>query len=223
MSQGKLIIIEGVDGSGKTTQTRLLIRKLKQQGKKVKTIHFPQHGHELFGNLIDAYLDNQFGPAIKLDYRLTSILYALDRFEAKAKINSWLNRGYWVVLDRYAESNFGHQGGKILNPAKLKQVIRWLYQLDYRTLKNPKPDLVLFLDMPIKFVLQLLKQSGKKLDAHEKNKNFLINSRRAYLTAYQLFSYWRRVSCVKQNQLLSPPDIHFVIYQIIQKKFKLPS
>lgn len=221
MTQGKLIIIEGVDGSGKTTQTKLLIKKLKQHRKKVKTIHFPQHGHELFGNLVDVYLNNQFGQAADLDYRLASLLYALDRFEAKSKIETWLRQGDWVVLDRYAESNFGHQGGKITRRCQQEQVIKWLYKLDYQVLKNPKPDLVLFLDMPIKFVLQLLKNSGEKLDSHEKNKQFLINSRHAYLTACNLFNYWRPVVCVQHNQLLLPDKIHSSIYQIISKKFKL--
>ncbi len=221
MQRGKLIIIEGIDGSGKTTQTKLLIKKLKQIKQKVKTIHFPQHGHELFGKLVDEYLNNKFGPAASLDYRLASVLYALDRFEAKEKINNWLNSGYWVVLDRYAESNFGHQAGKITQKSQQKQVIKWLYNLDYRILKNPRPDLVLFLDMPVKFVRRLLKASGKKLDAHEKNRQFLVNSRQAYLIASKLFSYWQTVTCIKGEQPLPITVIHQDIYNIISKKFKL--
>ena len=83
---------------------------------------------------------------------MASILYALDRFEAKNKIKRWLKKGYWVVLDRYTESNFGHQAAKIKNPQRRQQVIRWLHNLDYKILKNPQPNLVLFLNVPVKFV-----------------------------------------------------------------------
>ncbi|HRY63256.1 MAG TPA: dTMP kinase [Patescibacteria group bacterium] len=215
--KGKLIIIEGIDGSGKTTQTRLLIEQLRKKGKKVKSIHFPQHGQEVFGNLVDAYLQGEFGPAPKIDYRLASTLYALDRFEAKSKIERWLKSGHWVVLDRYAESNFGHQGGKIKNIKKQCQVLKWLYNLDYVVLKNPKPDLVLFLNVPVKEVIRLLDKTGKAKDEHEKDVNFLKNSRQAYLLACQNFKYWKNINCVENGQLLSIEKIHQKIWGIIKR------
>lgn len=218
MKKGKLIIIEGIDGSGKTTQTKLLINYLKKSGHAVKTIHFPQHGHEVFGILIDGYLENKFGPAVSIDYRLAAVLYALDRYEAKGKINGWLKKGYFVVLDRYTESNFGHQGGKIKNIKKRQRVINWLYNLDYKILKNPRPDLVLFLDMPVHYVGKLMKKMGKKLDGHESNNSHLNNSRAAYLTALQKFSYWRRIICTVNNRLLTIDRIHSNILKTLNLK-----
>ncbi len=210
--KGKLIIIEGIDGSGKTTQTKLLVERLKKQGRVVKSIHFPQHGHEVFGELVDAYLQGQFGPAPKIDYRLASTLYALDRFEAKSKIERWLKSGHWVVLDRYAESNFGHQGGKIKNIKKQRQVIEWLYNLDYQILKNPKPNLVLFLNVPVNNVINLLAKTDKIKDEHEKDVNFLKNSRQAYLAACQKLKYWKNIGCVESGQLLPIEKIHEKIW-----------
>lgn len=215
--KGKFIVIEGIDGSGKTTQTNLLVQCLKKEGKIVKSIHFPQHGQEVFGNLVDAYLRGEFGPAPRLDYRLASTLYALDRFEAKNKITGWLKKGYWVVLDRYTESNFGHQGGKIKNPKKQLQVIDWLYDLDYRLLKNPKPDIVLFLNVPVKEVAKLLNKTRKIKDEHEKDLNFLKNSRAAYLAASQKFRYWKNIECFKNNELLSIEEIHQKIWALVKK------
>jgi dTMP kinase len=214
---GKFIVIEGIDGSGKTTQTKLLIQRLKKQGKKVKSIHFPQHGQEVFGNLIDAYLNGAFGPAVKLDYRLASTLYALDRFEAKEKITAWLKKGYWVILDRYAESNFGHQGAKIKNRQKRLEVITWLYNLDYQVLKNPRPDKVFFLNVPVKFVVKLLNKTGKIKDQHEKDQAYLQNCREAYLAACQKYPYWCNIDCTDKNQLLTIQNIN----QKILNKLKM--
>jgi len=217
MKKGKLIMIEGIDGSGKSTQTKLLIKKLKQQGKKVKTIHFPQHGQEVFGKLVDAYLNNEFGLAPKVDYRLASILYAGDRFETKKKINYWLTQGFWVILDRYTESNFGHQGGKVNNLKKRIEVINWLYNLDYNIFKNPKPNLVIFLDMPVKFVTKLMHIMGKKQDGHETDQQFLKNSRQAYIQANKKYNYWRSVQCIQYNKLLTINEIHDKIWRIVKK------
>lgn len=215
--KAKLIVIEGIDGAGKTAQTKLLIQRLRQSGKKVKTIHFPQHGNDVFGNLVDLYLNNKFGPAPKLDYRLASTLYALDRFEAKDKINGWLKQGYFVVLDRYAESNFAHQGGKIKNQVQRLKVIKWLHGLDYKVLDNPKPDLVLFLDVPPKFSISLMSKMGKKKDGHEKDRNYLLSTYQTYLLAAKKFNYWHTIKCSQGNSLLTIKEVHDKIWKRINK------
>ncbi len=209
----KFIVIEGIDGAGKTTQTNLLVKRLKKQGKQIKTIHFPRHGHDVFGSLIDLYLNNKFGPAPKLDYRLASTLYALDRFEVSHKINRWLKQGYWVILDRYAESNFAHQGAKIKNKQQRLKVINWLHNLDYTVLNNPKPDLVLFLDAPPKVTLELIKKMGKKKDGHEKDKNYLNHTYQAYLVAAKKFNYWQSIQCVEENKLLTIEQVHAKVWE----------
>lgn len=215
--QSKFIVLEGIDGAGKTSQTDLLIKRLQKQGDTVKTIHFPQHGQEIFGNLVDAYLAGEFGPAPKLDYRLASLLYALDRYQAKDKINHWLTRGCWVILDRYAESNFGHQGAKIKNKAKRLKVIQWLHDLDYEVLKNPKPDLVLFLDVPAKFSLRLMKFSNRQRDGHENDKKYLNHTHQAYLDSARKFKYWQTINCLQQDKLLTIKQVHERIWKRIKK------
>lgn len=215
--KGKFIVIEGIDGSGKTTQTKLLIKFLKKQGHKIKTIHFPQHGQEVFGKLVDAYLNNEFGQATKLDYRLASTLYALDRLEASKKIKKWIKQGNWVILDRYTESNFGHQAGKINNKKQRLKTIKWLHDLDYKVLQNPKPNLVLFLDVPVHFARTLIKKMGKVQDGHENDKKYLKNSRQAYLEAAKYFKYWQTIKCVSANKLLPKNKIHDNICKTIKK------
>ncbi|MFH1890189.1 MAG: dTMP kinase [Candidatus Kuenenbacteria bacterium] len=214
---GKFIVFEGIDGSGKTTQTRLLINILRKKGKKVKTIHFPQHQHKVFGVLVDEYLNNKFGKASRLDYRLASILYACDRFEAKDKINTWLKQGHWIVLDRYVESNFGHQAGKIKNKNKRKEVMDWLFKLDYKIFKNPRPDIVFLLDVPEKIAAQLQTIMKKKKDGHEKDLIYLQNTKRAYLEACSSFKYWQKIKCVENKRLLTPREISDNVWGKLKK------
>jgi len=215
--KGKFIVIEGIDGSGKSTQTKLLIARLKKNKLKVKTMHFPQHGHEVFGNLVDSYLNNHFGHATRLDYRLASVLYAADRFEAKEKINRWLGEGYWVVLDRYTESNFGHQASKVRDKEKRLQIMEWLYNLDYKVFKNPKPDMTIFLQVDEKLVSKLMDKMGKSKDGHEGNVSFLRRSRIAYQEACDKFGYWKKIKCVVRGKLLSIDEIHQKVWDMVSK------
>ncbi len=218
MKKGKLIVIEGIDGSGKSTQIKLLVKRLKRENKKIKTFHFPQHGKDVFGKLVDEYLNNVFGVASQVDYRLASLLYACDRFEAMPKIKKWLSQGYWVILDRYAESNFGHQGAKISSATKRLKVIEWLYNLDYKVFQNLKPSMVIFLDLPVKLAINFMLAARKKFDGHEQDHTFLINSRRAYLQACKKYDYWYSVQCFKSGKPLTIKEIHNNIYMLIKNK-----
>lgn len=215
--KGKLITIEGIDGSGKSTQTKLLISYLKKSGQFVKTIHFPQHDHDFFGVLIDKYLNNDFGMATKVDYRLASVLYAGDRFEAKRKIMRWLENGLTVVLDRYTESNFGHQAGKIQDKKQRGRIMQWLYDLDYKVFKNPRPDRVFFLDVPETVAFELQIKMNKKKDGHESNLEYLKNTRKAYIEACEKFKYWRRIECMGKDGLLTKKEIADKIIKKIKK------
>ena len=101
MAKGKLIVIDGIDGSGKATQVALLKKRLEQAKMKVKTIDFPRYQNNFFGALIGRYLSGVYGDFISMDPRVASVLYAGDRFESSEQIRAWLNAGYTVIADRY--------------------------------------------------------------------------------------------------------------------------
>ncbi len=109
---GKFIVIEGLDGSGKSTQSKLLTQYLRKEGYKVEKIDFPQHGEKSAG-LVDEYLNGKYGSSEEVGPYRASVFYACDRYDASFKIRKWLKEGKIVVSDRYVASNVGHQGGKI--------------------------------------------------------------------------------------------------------------
>ena len=120
VKKGKLIVIDGTDGSGKATQTKLLIKRLEKEGRKVKVIDFPEYNSNFFGKFIGHCLSEQYYNFVKVHPKIASVLYAADRFESKEKIGEWLRAGYVVIADRYASANQIHQGGKIANTKKEK-------------------------------------------------------------------------------------------------------
>ncbi|MCG2690438.1 thymidylate kinase, partial [Candidatus Parcubacteria bacterium] len=121
------IVFEGIDGSGKATQTNLLFDYFKKQGKEVVKIDFPQHGEKSSG-LVDEYLTGKYGKANEVGPYIASIFYACDRYDASFKIRKWLEEGKVVIADRYLASNIGHQGGKIKDEKQREAYLDWLYK-----------------------------------------------------------------------------------------------
>src|SRR3990167_6923068 len=142
-TKGKLIVIDGTDGSGKSTQIDLLIKRLKKDGLKVKTIHFPDYNN-FFGGFIGHCLTEQYYNFINVHPKIISALYAADRWESSEQIKKWLKEGYVVVLDRYVSANQIHQGGKIKSVAKRIAFLKWLDEMEYKVFKIPKPDLTFY-------------------------------------------------------------------------------
>jgi len=214
--RGSLIVLEGGDGSGKTTQFNLLVKVLRQKKINYRTFKFPRHHQPFFGQMVDEYLNNGFGPADKVHPKLASLIYAMDRWEARKKIENWLKRGYWVILDRYVTSNMGHQLGKIKSSKQKKEFLLWLTELEYNVLGIPQPDKVLFLDMPVKYSLQLMRSRADKnyikgkLDGHE-NKKHLENTRQAYLFVARSQAEWKIIRCIRNNEILPPQQIGEII------------
>ena len=162
---GKLIVIDGIDGSGKATQVRLLKERLVKEKIKVKTIDFPRYYDNFFGKLIGEYLAGQYGDFSEVDPRLASVLYAADRFESSTDIKKWLDAGYIVLADRYVSANQIHQGGKIADPKKRKDFFTFLDTMEHGVFKIPRPDVVVYLDVPFeisKLWLQKKIQKSKK-------------------------------------------------------------
>jgi len=228
---GKFIIFEGIDGSGKSTQAKLLINRLRKGGYKTAFIDFPQYGKKSAG-LIEEYLTGKYGGSIEVSSYQASIFYACDRYDASFKIREWLNKGKIIVADRYIGSNIGHQGGKIKNKKERKKFLKWLYELEYKIFKIPKPDIAFILKVPPSLA-QLLsgeitdkeKKAKKRIylgkrkrDIHEKDLIHLINTERSYLEVAREFPRdFKVIECNKDGNLLSPKIIHQKVWKIIKE------
>src|SRR3989338_998575 len=227
--KGKLIVIDGTDGSGKATQTGLLIKHLKRDGYKVKVVDFPEYYSNFFGKFIGHCLSEQYYNFVKTHPKIASVLYAADRFESKGKIEKWLQKGYIVVANRYASANQIHQGGKIANVAKRKKFLKWLDEMEYEVFEIPRPDAVFYLNVPIPVVLKLIRERdgngrrsylGKKKDAHEKDVKFLENSRKSALWLAKIQKGWIKIECMKGGKLDTRENIHKKIYEKVKKILK---
>jgi len=224
---GKLIVIDGIDGSGKATQTALLKKRLQKEGVKVKAIDFPQYGRNFFGRLIGNYLSGAFGDFVQTDPYLASVLYAADRFESSNKIRRWLAQGYVVLADRYVSANQIHQGGKIHSAAKRKKFLAWLDFMEYNVFGIPRPDLVIYLDVPYEISREWLKKkvarrkkkylNGRK-DVAEDNLTYLRDSRASALSLVKKNNNWRKISCCRGTVCLSPAEVHEQVFRIVKKK-----
>src|SRR3989338_9457351 len=161
-NKGKLIVIDGADGSGKTTQIKLLYKRLVKECHKVKILDFPEYYKNFFGKFIGHCLSEQYYNWVNIHPKIASIAYAADRWESSKKIQEWLNKGYIVLANRYASANQIHQGGKIENAKKREAFIKWLNEMEYEVFKIPKPDVVLYLNVPMKIILELIKERQRK-------------------------------------------------------------
>jgi dTMP kinase len=229
MQKGKLIVIDGIDGSGKATQVKILKQRLLKEGVKVKTIDFPRYETNFFGSLIGEYLSGLHGDFIAMDSKIASILYAADRFESSAQIKKWLDEGCMVLADRYATANQIHQGGKIDDLKKRKEFLAWLYKMEYGVFGIPKPDLVIYLDVPFEvskmwLMNKVAKRKKKYLngrkDVAEDNLIHLKNSRNSALLLTQENKNWTKIECCKGNLCMSPEQVGEEVYRIVNKKIK---
>lgn len=229
MKRGKLIVIDGTDASGKATQTALLIKRLRKEGRKVKVADFPEYYSNFFGAFVGHCLSEQYYNFVKIHPKIASVLYAADRFESSEKIKNWLGAGNIVLANRYVSANQIHQGGKIASTRKREAFIKWLNEMEYKVFKIPRPDVVFFLSVPISVVLDLIEERnknlrrnylGKKKDVHEKDVGFLENSRKSALWLAKTQKEWVKVECMKGPVLRRPLDIHEEIYAKVQKVLK---
>jgi dTMP kinase len=229
VQKGKLIVIDGTDGSGKTTQANLLLKHLRKDGRKAKFIHFPRYEDNFFGKFIAHCLSEQYYNWVHIHPKIASVIYAADRWESKEQIERWLKEGYVVVMDRYISSNQIHQGGKISNVKKREAFIKWLAEMEYKVFKIPAPDVTVYLSLPVEMVLKLIRDRnykgaraylGSKKDVHEKDKTFLKNSIKSALWLAKTQKGWVKIECMKNGGLRSFPDIHEEIYGKIKKILK---
>ncbi|MFA6301102.1 MAG: dTMP kinase [Candidatus Paceibacterota bacterium] len=227
--RGKLIVIDGVDGSGKNTQADLLIKHLRKDGKRVKIMDFPRYQDNFFGKFIGHCLSEQYYNWTHIHPKIASVVYAADRFESKEQIEKWLREGNIVILDRYISSNQIHQGGKIANVKKREAFMKWLAEMEYKVFKIPVPDLTVYLSLPIDLVMKLIKERnkkkgraylGSKKDVHEKDKNFLKNSIKSALWLAKTQKGWVKIDCAKNGVMKTREDIHEEVYKKIKNVLK---
>ncbi len=228
--RGKLIVIDGTDGSGKATQAGLLVKHLRKDGHQVRVIDFPDYYSNFFGKFIGHCLSEQYYNFVKVHPKIASVLYAADRFESKDKIERWLGAGDIVIANRYASANQIHQGGKIANTKKRENFLKWLAEMEYRVFKIPRPDTVFYLSVPIPMVLKLIKTRdgngrrrhylGNKKDAHEKDVKFLENSRKSALWLSKTQRGWVKIECMQGGVLQTRAAIHQKIYEKVIKILK---
>ena len=215
---GKLIVIEGVDASGKATQTERLYTRLFSEYKTVKQISFPDYESD-FALPIKRYLAGDLGTnADDVNAYAASLFYAIDRYASfKQKWGTFYEEGGILVADRYVTSNLVHQAAKI--DGDKSGFIQWLDDLEYEKLTLPRPDLVLFLDMPPACARKLMADRANKItgeaekDIHEKDAGYL---ERAYNNAMQIASLcgWKIIHCAEGDRIRSIDEIHEEIYQI---------
>jgi dTMP kinase len=221
--KGKLIVIEGNDCSGKETQSQLLLQRLLREGKKVEKLGFPDYtsptgkivGGPYLGrdNMGESFFEE--GPT-NVDPKVASLYYAADRRYALPKIKELLEEGYYVILDRYVESNMAHQGCKIDDKEERLKLYDWFEKLEYELLELPKPDLTILLHMPLKKVLEL-KQGRIYTDQHETSIAYLKTSEQAYLELAELRNY-HVIECLEKDKLRDILNIHDEIYDIVTKE-----
>ncbi len=225
MKKGMLIVIDGTDGSGKATQTELLLKRLRKEKIAAKALDFPQY-QSLFGKLVARYLKKEFGA---LDPYIASVLYAANRLEFKEKIREWLAQGNVVILNRYTSSNQIHQAAHISSPIQRKEFVKWIGKMEYEIMGLPKPDGVVFLNVSPEIAYKLV----AKKDA--KSRKYIQGAKRDWLESdleyqkralKQSFSMldqnytWTKIDCIKQGKLLDRQVISEMVWQQVSKLLK---
>ncbi len=227
-----LIVIEGLDASGKATQTRLLYDYLLKSGYKVKTIDFPRYYDNFWGKFIGQALNGDFGEWNKLDPHIASAFYALDRAETAPQIKKWLEDDYIVLSDRYTSASQLYQAPKIKSAKKRDKFIKWLENMEYEVLGVPRPDLVLFLDVPPWISKKLLENksndkkkrySSKRKDLHESDDELLNMAYEQALRLVRRLKYFRRIVCHNGVDILPIDRIHKKILNVVAKYLPNPN
>jgi dTMP kinase len=226
MNKGKFIVIDGLDGSGKGTQFRILVEKLKELGHDIAEVDFPRYG-EPSAVFVERYLRGEFGSADEVKPKAASIFYALDRFGAKKEMRNDLEKGKILISNRYVSSNQGHQAGKIKDPEKRKEFLNWLDELEYEIFGIPRPDLGLFMDVSPEIGQKLVDGKevreythGKKRDIHEDDLNHLENAYQAYQELIASDSAWEKIDCVQDGKIKSIEDISELVLKRVLELIK---
>jgi dTMP kinase len=218
--EGKLIVLEGVDASGKNTQINLLREKLERENVPFKSIDFPRHGQPS-AYFVDKYLDDlnsPYGDADELDPYIASVFFSMDRCDAGFGIRRWLKNGFIVIADRYTGSNIGHQGGKIKDEKEREKYIDWLMSLEFEILKVPKPDLNIVILAPIDVIVRRIRERHGGNDSHEANTEHLKRAQESYVWAAKKYpDYYKIVDGADKNGIeFTKEQVHGMVWNIVK-------
>jgi dTMP kinase len=221
--RGKLIALEGIDGSGKRTQLDLLAHALEARGLSIRQISFPRYDSS-FGKLVGRYLNGDFGPLEAVDPHLSAVLYAGDRFEAKGEIESALAAGTMVLTDRYIGSNLAHQTERV-PPAQRDEFLAWLKSLEYGIYGLPVEDLVVYLRIPAPEAHRLIGMKAPRTytrhrrDIQEADVTHLEQTAGIY-DRLATEANWVRIDCINlvSGVLYSPEEIHRALLKAVDSR-----
>jgi len=222
--KGKLIVIDGTDGSGKGTQTELLLKYLDGEKIKNKYIDFPRYYTSFHGQMVGRYLAGEFGNKESASPYLSSLFYAMDRLTARDEIVDWLEEGNTVVANRYTTSSMAFQTARI-EKSKREEFLKWLYEMEYKEHKLPKEDVVIFLYVPVEISQKLIEQKakreyakGKKKDEYEADVAYQKEVLRLYLELAKKYKHWEVIRCVdSKGKLLPVEQVHQKIMRALKR------
>jgi dTMP kinase len=215
--KGKLIVIDGADGSGKSTQVKLLLDYLKKKKIKHRYVSFPRYKTSFHGRHVGRFLKGEFGGNTEVSPYLSSLAFALDRLTSRGQIVEWLKEGYLVIADRYVSASMAHQGSK-LDGEKQKEFLDWIYSMEYKEHKLPKEDAVLYLHVPVTNAQELLKRNRRETDMADADVAHQKKTVEMYKTLVMKMKHWQMVECVEDGELLSRQAIHQRILEVLWKQ-----
>ncbi|MCK5168324.1 MAG: dTMP kinase [Bacteroidales bacterium] len=222
----KFIVIEGLDGSGKSTQLKMLRSYLESHKIDYEYLHFPRTDSRIYGDLIARFLRGELGDINTVNPYLIALIYAGDRNDAKDKINQWLSEEKLVIVDRYVYSNIAFQCAKLNNQEEIEKLSEWIKDLEYNYFKIPVPELNIFLNVPFEFTKKnLTKQragddrgylNGKE-DIHEKDIDFQDKVRNVYLHEVKKDQHLKIINCAnEQGKMSESGDVFSKIIELLK-------
>jgi dTMP kinase len=224
----KLIVIEGLDGAGKSTQITLLKEWFAERKLQCRYIHFPRTETPYFGELIARFLRGEFGEINHVDPYLVAMIYAGDRKDAAPMIETWLEEKYFVILDRYTYSNIAYQCAKLNSPEEEKRLREWILKLEFDHFSIPRPDINIFLDVPFRFTEEKLRNQRQgedrtylhgNRDIHESSLDFQKRVRDVYTEVASEDGNLQVINCYNSdNEILTPDEIFHMILDKLKEK-----
>ena len=224
--KGKLIVLEGTDGSGKTTQAALLKNWFEMTGMPFEMADFPQYNSKSAG-LVEEYLEGKYGTADEVNPYQASVFYAVDRYDASFKISRWLSEGKFVIANRYAFSSMAHQGAKIDSKLKRRTFYDWVYNLEYNLFEIPRPDAVFLLHVPAAIARaqarsrQRIDWYGKTGDIHEDSPDHLEKAEAVYLEIARLYPNIFIIPCTEKGQMMPRDEISRRLWDKVSEVLKI--
>jgi dTMP kinase len=217
-----VVAIEGIDGSGKGTQASRLCETLTREGLSCGLIAFPRYSETAFGRTIARYLNGEFGDLQVAGPHFAALLYAGDRFESLPLIDRERSTRQLVIFDRYVPSNLAHQAAK-LSQSERDSFITWVEAIEYGVYHLPRPDRVIFLDMPVATAQELIARkpsrgyTAKVADLHEGNSSYLAETAKVYRQLAACDSTWRVIQCTYEDRLRTADEVAVEITDCVRQ------